>query len=92
MTYSATWTAKRVNAYLANITGGDAYVEQGWKNGKAQTKAKKCSHGETYQNEYGYICVDSYRPGMRFWGKTPKAACIAAGFDGILAASDATYA
>lgn len=32
------------------------------------------------EGKWGYICKDSYRPGMLYWGKTPKEAVINAGF------------
>jgi hypothetical protein len=76
------WTAKAVNDFLKNVTGGDAHVEQGYEGGKAK-RDDFASHKEyvkVLNRTFGYFCIDTYRPGMKFWGKTPKAAARAAGF------------
>lgn len=76
------WTEKKVNELLQNVTGGDATVEKGW-NG-ARPKRDDFPTFKDYlraSNKVdGYVCKDSYRPGAHFWGKTPRAAAVAAGF------------
>lgn len=76
------WTQKAVNTFLAKVTAGDAYVEFGYDGGKPKREDFN-SHAEwskKLRKLEGYFCYDKYRPGQKFWGKTPKAAAINAGF------------
>jgi hypothetical protein len=76
------WTAKAVNEKLNDLTGGDAHVEQGYKEKRPQRKDFH-SFAEYYRADtkiYGYICKDKYRPSSKFWGKYPIDAAKNAGF------------
>ncbi len=65
--YKGIYTANRVNSILDNLTGGDAHVEQAFdKNSKT--------------GNHWYVCIDTYRPGKEYKGKTPKLAAQKAGF------------
>ena len=69
-----TWTIKAVNIHLENLTAGDAHVEAEWVH-----------IGRFYQSgrplkERRLVCLDKYRPGMQFIGRTPAEAARAAGF------------
>lgn len=74
------WTEKRVNEKLLELTGGDAHVERGYNGEKPERRnfATFSEYSKACDKSYGYICFDSYRPGMKFWGKTPREAALAA--------------
>ena len=80
--YRGVWTAKAVNTHLDNVTGGDARVVPGFKGGVPTRAGFATFAGYLKENirRDGYFCFDKYRPGQRYWGKTPKKAAIAAGF------------
>ena len=76
------WTSKKVNEFLKNVTGGDASVQNGFNGCRPSRDAYKTfrEFSKASERAYGYVCIDTYRPGMHFWGKTPKEAAIKAGF------------
>ena len=59
------FTANRVNTLLDNMTGGDAHVEQRFSR-------------KPYKQ--WYVCIDAYRPGKEYKGRSPKLAAQNAGF------------
>lgn len=76
------WTAKQVNAKLNDLTAGDAHVELGYNGGKPnrESYATFKEYLKAHRKAEGYFCIDTYRPGLKFWGKTPKDAAQNAGF------------
>lgn len=77
------WTEKKVNTYLESVTDGGVHVERGWSDSGKPRREEYATFGE-YSREcdrrWGYVCFDKHRPGVRFWGKSPKDAAINAGF------------
>lgn len=76
------WTEKAINKFLVNVAGGDAVVERGHNGEKPKREdfATFAEFSKAFWKGDGYVCKDAYRPGALFWGKTPRAAAIAAGF------------
>ena len=75
------WTAKAVNDFLESVTTG-AHVEFGYYPGKVSRREFKTftEYSRECRRREGYFCIDTHRPSQKFWGKTPKAAAVAAGF------------
>lgn len=63
------YTASRVNGILNNLTGGDAHVEQ-----------RYFADGTAKGFKQWYVCLDTYRPGKEYKGRSPKLAAQNAGF------------